>query len=249
MPFPRTAIYAATITAVSLTLTACGSGESGKSATSGLDKLSGEQRTITEQVIPLPEMQDNPQPQGGAGVLICDDVDFTDEYCDGVSVYEESAPDKFNDNTSSIKNPNNFSVTFYDNFGFSGDSITLKPGEEVPSLNPDGAEQGINDRISSWQPQVETRAGERAVLTVCTDNDLGGQCEDVPITHGSATLNDSISSIQNTSDFDVTFYTNTGFRGSGITIPSRSYVRTLDPDGVFSGVNDKISSWQPVLSR
>ncbi|MFD5065800.1 hypothetical protein [Streptomyces sp. NPDC058394] len=247
MPYPRTAILAATAVAASLALTACGSGEPAKSADSAPNKLSGEQRTITEQVIPIPQIQDSPQPQGGYGVVACNNVNF--DSCDNVALYSENAPEKFNDNTSSLKNPNPFSVTFYDNGDFSGDSITLKPHQELISLDPSGAEKGINDRISSWQPQVENRAGEKAVLTVCTDNDLAGQCEDVPVVEGSAKLNDSISSIQNTSDFDVTFYTDKGWRGSGITIPSRTYVRSIDPDGINSGLNDAISSWQPILSN
>ncbi|MFE1522259.1 peptidase inhibitor family I36 protein [[Kitasatospora] papulosa] len=247
MPHPRTVILAATAVAASLALTACGSGEPAKSADSAPKKLSGEQRTITEPVIPIPQLQDSPQPQGGYGVVVCNNVNFSG--CDNVPLYKEDAPEDFNNNTSSLKNPTPFSVTFYDNSNFSGDSITLKPHQELVSLNPSGAEKGINDRISSWQPQVETRAGEKAVLKVCTDNDLAGQCEDVPIAEGSAQLNDSISSIQNTSDFDVTFYADKGWRGQGITMPAHTYVRSIDPDGINSGLNDMISSWQPILSN
>ncbi|MFD9286519.1 peptidase inhibitor family I36 protein, partial [Streptomyces mirabilis] len=159
--------------------------------------------------------------------------------------------EEFNDNTLSIKNRTPFSVTFYQDNNFSGTSITVKPHGEVSNLDAAGIERGIDigDKISSWQPQVETRAGEKAVLTVCTDNDLAGQCEDVSVVKGSTKLNDSISSIQNTSDFDVTFYAGKEWLGPGITIPSRTYLRTIDPVGVNRGLNDAISSWQPVLSN
>ncbi|MFD9286699.1 peptidase inhibitor family I36 protein [Streptomyces mirabilis] len=244
MPYPRTVILAATALAASFALTACGSGEPATSADSDPKKLSGEQRTITEQVIPIPQLQDNPQPQGGFGVNVCGDVNFSDD-CEDRAIAYDKAPD--NTKISSIRNRTPFSITFYDNENYSGDSITLKPHQEVSSLNPAGAESGINDRISSWQPQVETRAGEKAVLTVCTDNDLAGQCEDVPVVQNSAkSLNDSISSIQNPSDFDVTFYRDNGWGGPGISIPAHTYVRSIDPDGINSGMNDAISSWQPI---
>ncbi|MFE1518983.1 peptidase inhibitor family I36 protein [[Kitasatospora] papulosa] len=251
MPYHRTAILAAAAIAASLALTACGTEEPEKSADSAPKKLSGEQRTITEQAITIPQLQDKPQLQGGFGVVVCEDVDFVTEFCDDVPSHMEDAPKRFNDNTSSIKNQTPFSVTFYENNNFSGTSITLKPREEVSNLGAFGAAKGvdIDKKISSWQPQVETRAGERAVLTVCTDNDLAGQCEDVPVAEGAAKLNDSISSIQNTSDFDITFYADKGWRGAGITIPSRTYLRTIDPVGINGGLNDAISSWQPVLSN
>ncbi|MFD5065794.1 hypothetical protein [Streptomyces sp. NPDC058394] len=235
-----------TAVAASLALSACGAKASADSASSGVKKLSGAQRSIIESEIPLPELQENPQPQGKATVSVCQDVDFK-AGCNA-SVYAESANGTFDNEISSIRNTNNFSITFYDNVGFSGDSITLKPGEERKSLNPEGAEQGINDRISSWQPQVESHSGEKSLLTVCTDNDLGGQCEEVPIFEGGAKLNDNISSLQNTSEFDVMFYADKDCRGPGVMIPARTYVRTLDPEGVNSGLNDRISSWQPVLS-
>ncbi|MFE1522322.1 hypothetical protein ACFW9I_37210 [[Kitasatospora] papulosa] len=235
-----------TAVAASLALSACGTNGSADSTSSGVEKLSGAQRSIAESEIPLPQLQENPQPQGEASVSVCQDVDFK-AGCNA-SVYAKSANGTFENRISSIRNTNNFSITFYDNVGFSGDSITLKPGEETRSLNPEGAEQGINDRISSWQPQVESHAGEKSLLTVCTDNDLGGRCEEVPVFGGGAKLNDNISSIQNTSEFDVMFYADNECKGPGVMIPSHAYVRTLDPEGVNSGLNDRISSWQPVLS-
>ncbi|MFJ3674018.1 hypothetical protein ACIPSE_47045 [Streptomyces sp. NPDC090106] len=264
MVHSRKAALAAVFLVASFGLAACG-GETGAGAgdsseksghkntesknteSADLQARSGERRVVTEQEIPLPEFEDNPDPQGEARVEICTHTVFKG-HCRSLPVFvdELAAHDR---NTSSIRNPNNFSVTFYGDPDFSGASVTLKPGAETAYLSPPVVPVDLNDRVASWQPQVEGRAAERAVVTVCTEPELRGECKDLPVVRGSIdALNDKISSIQKLSDLDLIFYTETDFKGAAIKMPSRTYLPNLNPDGPNNGIDDKISSWQPLLS-
>lgn len=243
----RMAAYTATLLAASFGLMACGADNSDPSAgksseKAGLKALSAEQRTVSEQPIPLPVFEDNPNPQGEFRVEVCDDDGF--EKCSREPLFmKTAATPRKNDKISAIRNDNSFSVTFYADVDFEGPSLTLKPNESIDNLNDE-----MNDKISSWQAQVQGRAAEKAVVSVCTEAGLSGTCQDLPVSEERTTLNDQITSIQNLSDFDLVFYTEERFRGGAIKMPSRTYLPNLNPEGSNNGIDEKISSWQPESS-
>ncbi|TQJ46546.1 hypothetical protein OHU34_40955 [Streptomyces sp. NBC_00080] len=246
----RLAAYTAALLAASFGLMACGSENSDQdtdksSEKSDLTALSGEQRKISEQPIPLPVFDDNPNPQGEFKVEVCTHTGFKE--CESKSI-GITALGSDNDSISSIKNPNNFSMTFYADDDFTGASITLKPHESIDNLSTPQSPIEMNDKISSWQPQVAGRAAERAVISVCTEPELRGECEDLSVSKSEIKLNDKISSIQNLSDLDLVFYADKNFRGAAIKMPSRTYLPNLNPEGPNNGIDEKISSWQPEAS-
>ncbi|MFJ2257219.1 hypothetical protein ACIOKD_02555 [Streptomyces sp. NPDC087844] len=246
----RMAAYTAALLVASFGLMACGADKpdqgAGKSSkTSDLAALSGEQRKVTEQPVPLPAFEDNPDPQGAFKVEVCADTGF--KGCKSMPV---TSTDAFllADQISSIRNDNNFSITFYSENEFAGASITIKPHESIDNLSTPQSPIELNDKISSWQPQVVGRAAERAVVTVCTEPELRGECQDLPIFQVSTKLNDKISSIQNLSDFDLVFYVDKNNQGAAIKMISRTYLPNLNPEGPNNGIDEKISSWQPESS-
>ncbi|MER5201516.1 hypothetical protein ACWD3J_49875 [Streptomyces sp. NPDC002755] len=255
MPHARKITYPVVLLMASFGLFACGSTDSGKAnddsnltARSAEDNVSQTDPTLPEQPMPVPpilEVDNNPGPrepkQGGNSVKVCAERSF--QRCVDFSAYTDSAR-ILDDSIGSIQNNNDFPVTFYADPHFSGDSITLGPGEVKEDLDPPGSEQGINDRISSWQPQG--LAQTNPVITVCTGEDFRGKCEDVPISQAATKLNDDISSIRNSSDFDIIFYTDENYKGSMIEVHSQTYVKSINPKGVNNGLDDKISSWQPL---
>ncbi|MFD0304060.1 peptidase inhibitor family I36 protein [Streptomyces sp. NPDC127119] len=246
----RMAAYTAALMVASFGLMACGAEKSDRGADkpskkSDLAALSGEQRTVSEQPIPLPAFEDNPNPQGEFKVEVCEHTGF--ERCTSVSVASSDSGGR-NDKISSIRNDNNFSITFYSENDFAGASITIKPHESIDNLGTPHSPVELNDKISSWQPQVAGRATERAVVTVCTEPELRGECQDLPISKAGTDLNDKISSIQNLSDLDLVLYADKNYRGAAIKMPSRTYLPNLNPEGPNNGIDEKISSWQPEAS-
>ncbi|QXE35431.1 hypothetical protein KQY30_15335 [Streptomyces sp. GMY02] len=244
------AAYTAALLVASFGLMACGAEKSDQSAGNssekpGLKALSGVQRVVSEQEIPLPNFDANPNPQGQSGVTICRHTGFQE--CTMTPLFATSAP-VLNDDISSIRNDNNFSMTFYGDRDFTGASITIKPHESIDNLSTPHSPVELNDKISSWQPQVQGRAAERAIINVCTEAGLQGECEDVPVSQASTKLDNKITSIQNLSDLNLVFYTDKNFRGAAIKMPSRTYLRTLNPDGEGNGLDNAISSWQPEAS-
>ncbi|MGW0872151.1 hypothetical protein ACWD3Z_16875 [Streptomyces sp. NPDC002740] len=230
---------------------ACGSENSDQGADKSSDKsdltaLSGEQRKVSEQPIPIPVFDDNPNPQGEFTVVVCRHTGFKE--CESKSLAISEVDSSFDGKISSIQNPNNFSMTFYDDPDLKGASITLKPHQSIDNLSTPQSPIELNDKISSWQPQVEGRAAERAVISVCTEPELRGECEDLSVAKSEIKLNDKISSIQNLSDLDLVFYVDKNFRGAAIKMPSRTYLPNLNPDGPNNGIDEKISSWQPEAS-
>ncbi|MCW8103369.1 hypothetical protein [Streptomyces tauricus] len=253
MPQMRTAAYAAISLFTALTLSACSAGGEdndkaapGKSSNGGLNKLSGDRRTAVET--PITTTINEGVRQSEAYVTVCEHTAYKE--CKNLPVHKKNADeDKIEDKISSVNNPNDFDITFYADREFSGASITV-PAHSQMELDPAGFEDGFTDRISSWQPQISSLTDQKSLVTICTEAELGGDCEDLPILqYELGKYNDKITSIQNSSEVDLVFYSENNFRGAGIVVPSHTYANNLDLEGVASGLNDKISSWQPLTRK
>jgi hypothetical protein len=61
---------------------------------------------------------------------------------------------QLNDQISSILNESEFDVYFYTDEKFRGAGIEIPSHTFVPNLNPDGVNDGANDKISSWVPHL-----------------------------------------------------------------------------------------------